>query len=298
MTVTILGVNGFLSTAIAKYCNEKGIHLEMHGIGKPIYNKCDACFQTDLLKGELNYERIIKSNIIIYAIGAGIQSNLKEEADLIYNLNVSIPVKICCKLKELDYKGVFITFGSFFEMGETLENHPFTEKDLINSMAKAPNDYTVSKRMLSRFVSSYQHDYTHWHFFLPTIYGVGENPKRLIPYTINAILNNEELHFTTGDQVRQYIHISEVPSLIELSYQKHLPSGLYNIEGKETLSVKEIVTLIHEILNKEISDDCFGSVDRADVGMKYLALDGNKLYNAIGFKSSKSIVENIKEYCI
>ncbi|MCS2389276.1 hypothetical protein NXV57_19075 [Bacteroides thetaiotaomicron] len=67
---------------------------------------------------------------------------------------------------------------------------------MLTSTCPAPNDYTVSKRMLSAFVSSYKHEFTHWHFYIPTIYGVGENPKRLIPYVITAIRNGEELHFT------------------------------------------------------------------------------------------------------
>ena len=107
-------------------------------------------------------------------------------------------------------------------------------------MCTAPNDYTVSKRMLSKFVASYKHDFTHWHFYIPTIYGAGENPKRLIPYVINAIRNGEELHFTAGDQTRQYIHVNEVPRMLALAFEKNLPSGLYNIQGKETASSESV----------------------------------------------------------
>ena len=80
-----------------------------------------------------------------------------------------------------------------------------TENLTTPSSAPAPSDYVVSKRMLTRFVTSYKHDFTHWHFIIPTIYGENENPKRLIPYTINAIKNGEELHFTAGNQTRQYL---------------------------------------------------------------------------------------------
>ncbi len=86
--------------------------------------------------------------------------------------------------------------------------------------------------MLSKFVASYKHDFTHWHFYIPTIYGAGENPKRPIPYVINAIRNGEELHFTAVDQTRQYIHVNEVPRMLALAFEKNLPSGLYNIQGK------------------------------------------------------------------
>ncbi len=296
MNVTILGINGFLSTAIAKYCNKKGWHLEMHGIGTPNNNSCDACFKVDLINGELDYDMITKSDIIVYAIGAGIQSNLKDSNDLIYNLNVTAPVKICNRLKMSNYKGIFITFGSVFEIGETLEKRLFSEIDIITSICPAPSDYVVSKRMLTQFVNSYKHSFTHWHFFIPTIYGAGENPQRLIPYTINAIRNNESLHFTDGNQVRQYVYVSEVPKIIDLAYHMHLPSGLYNIEGKETLTIRELVTKIHAKLGKEVPSDCFGTVHRTDVQMKYLALDGTKLKKLIGFQSNTKIEEVLFEY--
>ena len=296
MKISILGTNGFLSTAIAKYAVAEGWTLEMYGLQRPDDHDSNLFQQVDLMNSEMDCSTLLDSDLIVYAIGAGIQANLKEGYNLIYNLNVTVPVAICNKLKELDYKGCFVTFGSVFEMGATTEQRYFTEQDVLTSLCPAPNDYTVSKRMLSSFVSSYKHDFTHWHFYIPTIYGAGENPKRLIPYVVNAIRNGEELHFTAGDQVRQYVHVSEVPRMLDLALKKKLASGLYNIEGSETLTVKEIVTKIHHAMGREVPEGCFGSVQRADAGMKYLALDGTKLKNAIGFEAEKRIEESLKDY--
>lgn len=296
MKISILGCNGFLSTAIAKYANKEGWILDMYGLDEPQGHMYDRFVQCNLMDAELNCKQLLHSDIIVYAIGAGIQANLKEGFNLIYNLNVTVPVAICNKLKELGYMGVFVTLGSVFEMGETKETHFFSEEEILVSDAPAPSDYVVSKRMLSRFVTSYKHDFTHWHFIIPTIYGAGENPQRLIPYVVNAIKNEEELHFTVGDQTRQYIHVSEVPRIIEIAFEKKLPSGIYNIEGKETLTVKEIVTMIHGYLGKEVSKGCFGTAQRSDVGMKYLALSGKKLREAIGFVPKVKIVDIIDSY--
>lgn len=296
MKISILGTNGFLSTAIAQYANEAGWNLDMYGLDEPRSHKYDNFYKVNLMDTALDCSGLLASEVIIYAIGAGIQSNLKEGNDLIYNLNVTVPVRICNALKAAGYQGKFITFGSVFEMGETTEERFFTEEDIQTSLAVAPNDYTVSKRMLTRFISSYKHEFTHWHFIIPTIYGESENPKRLIPYTINAIKNGEELHFTAGDQTRQYIHVSEVPRMIDMAYKKNIPSGIYNIQGKETITVKEIVTLIHKVLGKQVAEGCFGSAQRADVGMKYLALDGRKLKSLTGFEATVRLEEVIKHY--
>lgn len=296
MNLSLLGSNGFLTTAIGRYANERGWGLEVYGLDEPAGHRCDNFVKCDLMDAELDCSSLLGSDMVVYGIGAGIQSNLKEDCNLIYSLNVTAPITICNKLKELDYKGVFVTFGSVFEMGEAQETHPFTEEELLASTAPAPSDYVVSKRMLSRFVTSYRHDFTHWHFIIPTIYGASENPKRLIPYVINSIRNGEELHFTAGDQTRQYVHVDEVPRILEQAYSHHIASGLYNIEGKETLTVKDIVAKIYHFMGKRVPYGCFGSIQRSDVGMKYLALDGSKLKKCCGFEASTRLLDVISQY--
>ena len=294
--ISIIGTNGFLSTAIAKYANQKGWHLNMYGLMEPTGHKYDNYYPINLVSETLNSLSLLEEDIIVYASGAGIQSNLIEGADLIYKLNVSVPVDICNSLKACNYGGIFITFGSVFEMGVTDEKRLFSEEDILCSMCPASNDYAISKRMLSRFISGYNHSFTHWHFIIPTIYGAGENPSRLIPYTCRALINNEQLSFTSGSQTRQYVYVEEVPKLIDLAFQKKLSSGVYNIEGSETITVKELVQMVHDYLHISMADDCFGRSQREDVNMKYLALDGSKLRKEIGFIAKTKILDVIQEY--
>ena len=296
MKISIIGTNGFLSTAIATFANSRDWELDMYGLHEPQGHTYNNFFQINLIESEIDYSNIIKSDIIIYASGAGIQANLNESTELIYSLNVTVPVSICNALKKCDYKGCVVTFGSVFEMGESGSRKPFTESEILSSINSIPNDYAISKRMLSQFVFSYKHKFIHWHFIIPTIYGQGENSKRLIPYVINAIKQHETLHFTSGDQIRQYVHVSEIPRLIEIAYEKNLPSGIFNIEGKDTCTVKQIVDLIHKKFEATVPYDCFGKVQREDVGMKYLALNGAKLNNQIGFSAEISISEALIEY--
>ncbi|MDD4690522.1 MAG: NAD-dependent epimerase/dehydratase family protein [Eubacteriales bacterium] len=296
MKYSILGANGFLSTAIAKYCNVKGYELDIYGLEEPTIHRFDRFCKINLMNDTIDINQLLDSDVIVYSIGAGIQSNLKESYTMIYALNVTAPVNICNQLRVANYQGKLITFGSVFEMGETYLRHPFAEEEVLTSNDKAPNEYTVSKRMLSRFVSSYGHEFTHWHFFIPTIYGEGENPKRLIPYVINSIRNNEELHFTDGDQVRQYIYVGEIPKIIDECVINNVPSGVYNLEGNETLTIKEIVNLIHATFGKVVPEGCFGTAQRTDVGMRYLALDGAKLRSFLCFSISSDIASISKLY--
>lgn len=296
MKVSIIGTNGFLSIAMAKYCNMQSWRLDVYGLDKPQNHEFTHFYKVNLVTEELNYAELLNSDIIVYASGAGIQNNLRESISLIYELNVTVPIRICNSLKMNGYKGIFVSFGSVFEMGQTNERHSFTEMDIMTSFCEAPNDYTVSKRIFTRFIGSYKHAFTHWHFIIPTIYGENENPLRLIPYTINAIKKSDPLHFTAGDQTRQYVYVDEVPRLIHISYDRNLKSGVYNIASKEVRTVEEIVALIHKTLGKEVPVDCLGTLQREDVGMKFLVLDGSKLKEAIGFETTIPLSEVLPKY--
>lgn len=296
MKISIIGTNGFLSKAIAKYCNGKKYELDLYGLDEPQGHQFDNFYKVNLIKEDLNYDKILSSDIIIIAFGAGIQNNLHDSAQLIYELNVNVPIKICNNLRSRNFQGILISFGSYFEAGDLWADTKITEEELIKSGSEVPNDYSVSKRMLTKFVQSYSKEFTHWHFILPTIYGPDENSMRLIPYTIKGIQAGEDLNFTSGDQIRQYIPVTEIPKIIDLAYHMGMPSGIYNVEGNEIMSVKEIVFTIFKIFGKNMPSNCFGSNSRADASMKYLALDGSKLFNAIGYKDASRLMDNLMQY--
>jgi hypothetical protein len=74
----------------------------------------------------------------------------------------------------------------------------------------------------------------------------------------------------------------------------NIESGIYNISGAETLSVKEVVYLLFRLFNKDISDNIFGQTTRIDSSMKILKLDGNKLFQSINY-NPKIKISNVYE---
>ena len=296
MKITVLGTNGLLSDCIGRYCNKHNHQLFMYGLDVPIGHTYDIFNQVNLINDNLNYDEIIQCDMIVYAAGAGIQSNLKESAGLIYTLNVTVPVKICNELKFNGYGGAFISFGSYFEIGENSENHCFTETELLQSQRKVVNDYSVSKRMFSRFIASVKMPFRTLHFILPTIYGENEAPHRLIPYTINALKSDAEIAFTSGEQIRQYIYIDELVEIVFNANSKTIPSGLYNIEGAESLTVKKLVSNLFAAFNKPLPKSVFGKTQRTDTGMKNLQMNGQKLEQLIGYKPTIKIIDVYDRY--
>jgi nucleoside-diphosphate-sugar epimerase len=297
MKVCIIGTNGFLATAIGQCLSDiDGCEILACGRTAPSEYEFTAFKKIDINVSILDPTWFQSSDIIIYCAGAGIQSQNKDNPKDIYTLNTETPLNLCIGLREVSYTGTFITFGSVFEMGATSDKELFTEQDITTSTCEAPNDYVVSKRLLTRFVSSYKRDFRHLHFIIPTIYGSGENPNRLIPYTVHSIKSNQPLHFTSGSQIRQYLHVRDASKAIVNSIKGNVPGGIYNLSSTDVCSVKEIVEYLFQLAGKKLPMNSFGQAQRQDACMQFLALNGSKLKNFIGEYQSIDLSQVLTEY--
>jgi hypothetical protein len=296
MKITLLGSNGLLSASLGIYNNLMDNALYVWGLDSPLRHKCNEFYKVNLTNEEIAVEKILDSDIIIYTCGAGIQSNRNEPFQDIYYLNTFFPIKLYKELELHNYKGKVITFGSYFEYGSNLEQKKLTERDILCSLNPVPNDYCVSKRLLTRFIDSNHVSYTKWHFILPTIYGEYESPHRLLPYIINSIKNNTKIVLTSGLQVRQYLYIDEIPAIINTAFKNNLVSGIYNIAGPDTYSVRDLTKSIFSFFKKNLNEEIFGGIEKSDESMKDLQLDGTKLYSTIKVKAKVSVIDVIQKY--
>lgn len=276
MKVVSIGSNGLLSSALGHFCEKNNHSLIVYGLDAPKYT-CDSFIPCNLLEPGQDFDACRDAGLVVYASGAGIQSHLHEKADLVYGLNVSAPIMLTNRLAGLGFSGIFASFGSYFEIGENADCKHWTENDIIRSTLPVPNDYCISKRMLTRYAGSVDLPYTYWHFILPTIYAEYESPFRLIPMTVSNLLRDIDNNYTAGDQVRQYLYIDRVIENMFAALQSRAPSGIYNMEGEETFSVRELVEKIYSFFGKPFEKAHFGQAQRADTGMKDLRLDGHRL---------------------
>lgn len=280
MKISVIGTNGLLASEIGLACDRNNFELISFGRREPDTHKFNEFIKIDLMSENIDVQKILNSDVIIYACGAGVQSNLKEGYDAIYNLNTFTPIKISNDLIRDGYKGTFVTFGSCFEIGNNLAEKRFNEIEVINSTLDVPNDYCISKRLLNKYVCSKSQNFRHLHLILPTIYGESESAHRLIPYTVSSLKKNKKLQFTSGTQIRQYLYAGDIAKIIfELvSLQKN---GIYNLSGIETYSIRGIIQEIYSFYGFSVTDDLFGKADRADVGMQNLQLDDSLIKSVL-----------------
>jgi nucleoside-diphosphate-sugar epimerase len=304
MNIAIIGANGMLSVALTKYfygCPETKVSV--FGLDAPQGYECHEFHAINLLKKKMDYEAMKSFDVIIYASGAGVQAALNTDSALMYALNVTVPIDITLGLKKSGFKGIYVSFGSYMEIGiNNVDGKAFNEDDVVCSPLPVSNDYALSKRLYGRYMRDFFADFTSYHFILPNMFSEDDLKPgtRLVPYTLKYLQDYiegksvEEPKFSAGTQTRQFITLEEMIQTVYKSIYSKIPSGLYCVGGGEFLSIRGLIERLFAIYGVPCKDDYFGQSMRRDGDIKSLRLDGTKLYAALGYQPDKTIEDIFK----
>ena len=168
----------------------------------------------------------------------------------------------------------------------------FTEKTMI-----APNSpYSASKASADLLVRAYNKT-----FKLPVNitrcsnnYGPYQFPEKLIPLMIGNALDEKTLPvYGDGMQIRDWLHVSDHCSAIDIVLQNGIDGEVYNIGGNNEKANIEIVKLIISKLNK--SKDLIKYVeDRLGHDRRY-AIDNTKITSQLGWKPEYTFEQGMEQ---
>lgn len=297
-TISIIGCNSFLAKhLIQDLYVRKNLTLYGRKLNIQENDKFGAQFiEFDFPETRLNLESILASDVIIYTAAAGVQASNTTSNLNSYSINTFLPIEIIDYLTHNKYKGKVITFGSYFEIGNNNDTYKFSEAEVSSSNLPIPNSYCDSKRLLTRYYNNGQFDINWYHLIIPSLYGYGEDNKRLIPYVINGLLNSEQLKLSPGHQIRQYLHVSDLVSLINQIIDADLNADIYNVTGPDDpIAIKDLTSQIFALLDKPFAKN--EEIATRDQSMAYLALDNAKLKAALSnWSANVSLIEGLKTY--
>lgn len=83
-----------------------------------------------------------------------------------------------------------------------------------------------------------------------SVYGPGENEERLVPYVIRRLWANEPADITSGNQVRDYLHVDDVASAVFHVAVSDV-SGAVNVGSGRPVRVRQVVEEVVTLLERE-----------------------------------------------
>lgn len=167
----------------------------------------------------------------------------------------------------------------------------------IETMPLMPNSpYSASKASADMIVRGYSETYG-----LPmnitrcsNNYGPYQFPEKLIPLMINNCLNEKDLPvYGDGMQVRDWLHVSDHCTAIDVVLHKGKDGEVYNIGGNNEMANIDIVKLLIKTLGK--SEELINYVkDRPGHDRRY-AIDNTKITTELGWEPAYTFDQGIAE---
>lgn len=165
---------------------------------------------------------------------------------------------------------------------------PLDRKDLFfteTTPLHTSSPYSSSKASADLFVLAYHRTYG-----LPVTisrcsnnYGPYHFPEKLIPLMISRALADESLPvYGKGENVRDWLHVSDHCKAIDLIIHKGKPGEVYNVGGHNEKTNLEVVETILNTLNKPKSLIKFVT-DRPGHDLRY-AIDPEKITTELGWE--------------
>lgn len=160
----------------------------------------------------------------------------------------------------------------------------------------APNSpYSASKAAADMLVRAYHHS-----FAFPAIitrcsnnYGPYQFPEKLLPLFITNLLTDQPVPvYGTGQNVRDWIHVSDHCRGIDAALRRGRPGEIYNFGGHTERTNLEITHLLLELLEKPRSLIRYVT-DRPGHDLRY-AIDCRKAERELGWKPEIDFSEGLR----
>ena len=176
---------------------------------------------------------------------------------------------------------------------------PLDRPDLLfteNTPIHTSSPYSSSKASADLLVNAYYRTYN-----LPVTisrcsnnYGPFQFPEKLIPLMINKITNKTALPvYGNGQNVRDWLHVYDHCTAIDLIVRKGKIGQVYNIGGNNEKSNIEIVNILINLLDGDHSLITYVK-DRKGHDLRY-AIDSTRIKTELGWKPKYNFDSGIKE---
>jgi len=174
----------------------------------------------------------------------------------------------------------------------TEEDDPFTE----NTPLKPNSPYSASKASADLLCRSFYEtfDYPILITRCSNNYGLNQHEEKLIPLMIKKAKKGEKLPvYGSGENIRDWIHVSDHCSAIDLVLHQGKTGEVYNIGGKNEMRNIEIVKIILNLLKKDESQIDFVK-DRLGHDWRY-AIDNTKIQSELNWFPKINFKDALKE---
>lgn len=269
MNILILGHKGFIGKRIIKNFSSKG-YYKIFTIDARLLNTKQIIL-------------FIKNNdiqIIIHLVSNLIPASNKLE----FEKSITSLVEPTFEL--IDYSAIHsIKFVFFSSGGAVYGNHELKKID-EQVVCNPINYYGYSKLIIENYIKFKFHiDKLSYLILRPSnVYGIGQNynvNQGFISLAITKAIKDEEIVvWGDGENVKNYIYVDDVVSILDKLLLKNVNNEIFNISSDVNYSLNNILSIISQSINKELK---IKYVNSKEFDTKNILLSNEKMRKIIDF---------------
>lgn len=185
-------------------------------------------------------------------------------------------------------------YGSLGAEGYFYEDTPYDPR----------SPYSASKASSDHFVMAFYHTY-----HLPVVisncsnnYGPNHFPEKLIPLSINNILQQKPLPiYGKGENVRDWLYVIDHARAIDVILHQGKTGETYNVGGHNEWTNIDLIRLLCKLMDQKLGQEAGTSeklitfvTDRAGHDLRY-AIDASKLKDELGWMPSVTFEQGLDQ---
>lgn len=287
MSKVLITGSGFIGTEIAKTLKEH--EVVVYSIPFKKFNGEHIKFIYGDIFDNKNLKKVIEnSDAIVHAIGYVPQNKAQENPQLSFELNIRSVQEVLESMRSSKVKKfILLSSSSVYGIQEKI---PIREDVKLNLVST----YSFHKFIAEKLVECYSLNYGIKHTILRIFNVYGKDGNSIINLLIEKAKNNETIFIYGEEQIRDFVHVKDVATVVEKILKTEKCNGkIINVGSGVGRSISEVVNLINEhfpnlkIKRKKFKGKLYNSV--ADISLMKSLLD------FVPDNSNKTFRKNIEE---
>ncbi|MEX1134725.1 MAG: NAD(P)-dependent oxidoreductase [Acidimicrobiia bacterium] len=234
-------------------------------------------------------------DVVINLAAQGVDPSSRDPDSLI-NGNVGVLVELISGLSESSPR-VILHAGSWSEYATTEEPGPITENRPIGPSSI----YGAAKASAALFGNALarQAGIPFVTLRLFNVFGVGEPPRRLIPYLVEQLRLSAPADLSPGDQTRDLVYVDDVVDAFLLASKTPLePFTAYNVCSSRPTEVRWIAETVADIMEKPRTLLRFGALRHREDEPLSVVGDNTRFVAATGWHPQTTVEEGIRSMIV